>query len=257
MHASERARWIPPLCGMLAALAAAGCQDSRAEIFIQQVNLPVPGAAGGGCKVDSTPTNPTTSTGTLDLAFGVGYQADFLVGSQLVARGDRLRARAETDRVELQGAEVRIEDASGNEVRGFRSVPSSGSIDPGTDVTPSFGLMNVTLLDTNFIFPYAGVIQATGPKTFLTYSRAYGTTTGGTFVESGEFLFPINVCWGCLITFPPDANDPGGASQPNCDNTMATSSTTTCSPGQDSLVDCRVCQTTVPAANRALCEPSR
>jgi hypothetical protein len=255
MRVSERARKTISWSAPLLALAAVGCQDSRAMIYIQQVSQPVAGGSGSGCKIDATPTNPFISRGTLDLAFGRPYAATFLVGNQLIARGDRIRSRAESDRVDLQGAEVRIEDANGNEVRGFRSVPGAGSIDPGTDTAPSFGLLDTVLLDGNFLGAYVGPVSTTGSKTFITYSRAYGTTTGGTFVESGEFPFPIDVCWGCLIAFPPDADDPTGATQPNCDNVSSTTtSTATCSIGQDTAIDCRVCKGAIISANQQLCD---
>jgi hypothetical protein len=83
----------------------------------------------------------------------------------------------------------------------------------------------------------------------------FGHTLGSQAVDSGEFRYPITVCYGCLIYYPSEANDPKITPNPNCDLPMATGSSTSvgCSPGQDEMVDCRVCKATFPSD--PICEP--
>jgi hypothetical protein len=85
--------------------------------------------------------------------------------------------------------------------------------------------------------------------------KVFGRTLGGMSVESGEWRFPINVCYGCLVVFPPEANDPKVMPQPNCGLSAVTGTSVVhpCIVGQDDTIDCRVCKETFPRG--ALCEP--
>src|SRR5690242_7621576 len=114
MHFVRRATRAP-LCLLPFILGLAACAENRASLFVQQVNVPVAGGQGAGCTVVADPTNPFISRGTLDIALSGVYGANLLVANQLITVGNASRARAETDWVNLQGAEVRLEDARGVE----------------------------------------------------------------------------------------------------------------------------------------------
>ncbi len=67
-----------------------------------------------------------------------------------------------------------------------------------------------------------------------------GTTNGGLAVESPEFYFPVDLCCGCLLSCPPEANDPEGADPGNFCDSDDELTERTCVLGQDSAMDCRL-----------------
>jgi hypothetical protein len=78
--------------------------------------------------------------------------------------------------------------------------------------------------------------------------KVYGTTLGGTDVETGEYAFDVDVCYGCSVIYPSDAFDPTQApTDVNCKKAGSGTTTTTgsipaCFAGQDGVTDCRQCQ---------------
>jgi len=245
------------LCGLMALapalMAGPGCADSESMLFIRQAQARV----AGSCTVDNSPSSLVLVHGSLDLAFQRQYRAALLVGNQLVPRGNSAQLRTETARIQLQGAIVRAEDANGAVVWGPVTVPGSGFVDPASGSDPNFGLIDTVLLGSDLGTSLAGQLSAdpTLVRYFTSVARVFGRTLGGMTVESGEWRFPINVCYGCSVVFPPDASDPKLMMQPNCDLPTSTGSTVThpCIVGQDDSVDCRVCKELFPSD--PLCEP--
>lgn len=230
-----------------------GCADSESMLFIRQAQALV----AGKCTVDNSPSSVSLLQGTLDLAFQSQYRAALLVGNQLVPRGNSSQLRTETARVEVQGSIVRAEDASGAVVWGPVTVPGSGFVDPASGSDASFGVISTVLLGSDLGAAIQPQLQADRNivRHFTSVAKVFGRTLGGTSIESGEWRFPINVCYGCLIVFPPDAIDPKVMPVPNCDLAATTGGSVTapCIVGQDDVVDCRVCKETYP--NAPLCEP--
>jgi hypothetical protein len=229
-------------------------------IFIRQVNLPkTSGSSGSGCVVEPNPEGPFISHGVLDVAFRREYIAGLVVGSQIVSQGNRTQLRTETSRVRIEGIEARVEDALGALAWGPHTIPATGFIDPAADVSPSYGVVDGTLIGSDFGARMALLLSSDTTRTgkhFTSISKVFGHTLGKQAVESGEFRFPITICFGCLIYYPSEANDPKVLPNPNCDLPLATGSSlnTGCSPGQDETVDCRVCKATYP--NNPICEPT-
>jgi hypothetical protein len=240
-----------------ALLGGAGCADSESMLFVRQAQARVASGATG-CTVDSSPSSLFITHGTLDLAFRTEYTAALLVGNQLVARGNSSQLRTETSRVEIEGAVVRLENGT-NTVWGPFTVPGSGFIDPATGAAPSYGLTEAILLGSAFGNTLASDPTAERYKVrrFTSVVKVVGKTLGGTPVESGEWRFPLTVCYGCLISFPPEANDTK-LTRPNCLLPAGTGTTVAapCALGQDDAVDCRVCKLSVRAQDVGLCEPS-
>jgi hypothetical protein len=82
-------------------------------------------------------------------------------------------------------------------------------------------------------------------RTVIAGIRVFGTTLGGKEITSGEFTFPIDVCYGCLIDYPLEAvNDSGGPARV-CQGSTEGISTSQCIRGQDALIDCRECAATL------------
>jgi hypothetical protein len=68
------------------------------------------------------------------------------------------------------------------------------------------------------------------------YVTFLGQTLGGDSVTSNVFQFPVNVCYGCLVSYPPAA--PAGY----CKGGVASESTAAASLiGQDQVSDCQLC----------------
>jgi hypothetical protein len=245
------------LYGAMALLPAvaltSGCADDESTLFIRQAQAHV----AGNCGVDNAPTSLALLRGQLDLAFQRQYRADLLVGNQLVPRGNSSQLRTETARVEIQGTIVRAEDSTGATAWGPVTVPGTGFADPATGSTPSFGVVDTVLLGSELGTTLAG--QLMGDRSSIRYFtavvKAFGRTLGGMSVESGEWRFPINVCYGCLVVFPPEATDPKIMPIPNCGLSTVTGTSVVhpCIVGQDDTIDCRVCKETFP--HGALCEP--
>jgi hypothetical protein len=250
-----------PVAAMLAGLAAfgVGCADSESVIFIRQVNVPQSsGSSGSGCVTEANPEGPFISHGTLDVAFRQEYIAALVVGSQIVTSGSRTQLRTETARVRLEGIEARIEDANGAVAWGPHTIPATGFIDPAAGTEPSYGIVDGTLVGADFGARMAILLQADTSRTgrhFTSVSKVFGHTLGQQAVESGEFRFPITICYGCLILYPAEANDPKVQPNPNCDlpSTTGTATAGGCNPGQDEQIDCRVCKATYPSD--PICEP--
>jgi hypothetical protein len=258
MNVGLRRTLIGALALWPAALGMTSCADNESTIFIRQVNVPV--SSGTGCTVEASPTNPFITRGLLDLAFRSQYVATLLVGNQLVPRGSATQARTETARVAIQGTEVHaVDNATGTVVFGPKTVPGSGFVDPATGSNASYGLTDSVLFGVDpgsqASLDFAGSIQAgTGSRSVTAFTKVFGRTLGGMDVESGEWEFPISICYGCLVAYPPDASNPA-LGRPNCDAPVATGTTldTPCAIGQDSTVDCRLCKQ-VRGAD-PICEP--
>lgn len=174
--------------------------------------------------------------------------------------------QTETSTVNIQGAAVRITDSSGNQLTSFTRL-AAATIYPSTGGVPSYAPIPVTTIDSNTVLTNpdiaANVIKPPfpggGTVRLVTYVKFFGQSLGGLNVESGEFEFPVDVCKGCLISFPIADTRPNCA-LPNCLGATTSSSTTTtttpCVPGQDVPVACSLCLGTVPDCEGVAQPPS-
>jgi hypothetical protein len=89
------------------------------------------------------------------------------------------------------------------------SVPLSGSIPIGGSVTVGMDLLSASMFEQFRSAPEFLLIdqgEARPKRTsveLITRIRVKGETIDGREVESNEFLFPVTVCNGCSISFPP------------------------------------------------------
>jgi len=227
-------RHVGVLSGLLAlgAMFGPGCAENKSSLFVRGAML-VP---TDSCEVQADASAPLLFRGVFDTAFAAEYHAVLLVGNQLVRRGNSATLRTETSRIQLNSADVVVTDSNGATLSEY-SVPISGFIDPGTSTEPGFGAASVVIVD-------AAAAAAAGPftgrqaKEVIANVILHGVTLGDEDIDSGEWAFPIDVCRGCLVTFPPDADIPGDGKR-DCNNTD--DSVANCRPGLDSPVDCRLC----------------
>lgn len=214
--------------------ALAGCDGSvepvvhsDESVFIKQVVKPDATA----CTYAAEPTADSVLRGTLDLAFARRYRAALLVGNSTSSRVGMTDA----------GVTLIAEDGS---ILSSSSAYLGGFVDAKTGDEPGWGVVLVDLIDDPSLPEALGF---TSPSTRSVDSFAVlaevtvgGSTSGGGRTTS-TFRFPIDVCHGCLVTFPVDATDPALAT-PNCLSVMDTPQQTPCFVGQDDDVDCRICK---------------
>ncbi len=226
--------------GVGSILVSSACVENDSSIFVRNVQAPPQNRQNGACLYTPDPTQPFLSEGVLDVAITPTYTGRLLVGNQLSPRGDQLNVRAESNRVHLNGAVVRVTGADGASIGEFTSV-TSGFVDPGANNQPSFGIAGLTLLDA--ATTAAINVQGADSRLVIANVKVFGQTLGGVDVESGEFQFPIRVCNGCLIDFS-RGDDPANPGL-DCNLVIDTQSGGTtqfpCIPGQDEVTPCQLC----------------
>lgn len=240
--------------GVLVAASASSCVANDASlVIIGLMAPPVTTGVGAACTYTPNVIGPFMSGGTMDVAFEEEYAPVLLLGNQLVPRGDPANVRIETDAITVQGAIVRITDASGATLDNF-TVPGDAFILPSSGGTPGLAAFSTTLVSPAAADAVRQLLGGSfGTKRLIAYVTVFGRTTGGTHIESGEVGIPVNACFGCLVTFPAGSNDPLQQPQPNCKGGAtggATTIITPCVTGQDQPIDCRLCQGNIA------CDPS-
>ncbi len=237
---------------VLATVASCGNADLP-PVFVMGVLAPPTPTGSSTCVYMPDANGPFLSAGSVDFAFTREYTPILLLANQLTRHCSPDNYVAPTEIVVL-AATVRINDTDGNELdrytiagAGFISPPTGGQLGLGTYATT---LVSSTVADRLGMF--------SGTKRLISYVAVYGRTYDGSPFESGWFSFPIDVCFGCLVTFPATADDPTSAIQPNCDATSSANLVPPCVLGQDRPIDCRLCaSTSAPFAppNVNVCEP--
>jgi len=228
----------------VAALAAMtpSCAHNDQSIFVRGVaSPPVLTTNGVTCTYSADLNSAALLQGTLDVALVNAYSMNVVVGNQLVKRGDALNVRAESNRVQLQGAIVRVSDVNDNTLSEFTTYGAT-ILDPASGSDPSYGVMQVVGIDAAATAKLATAIPKGTAQLVLAHVRAFGVTLGGVDVESQDYQFPISVCNGCLVDFS-TGTDPAQP-LPNCAKSPETSSNIVypCTLGQDQRVPCQLCQ---------------
>ncbi len=100
--------------------------------------------------------------------------------------------------MKIEGAVVRIVDSSGHQLNTFTQ-PVGITIPASSGTTPGYSPIGMQILDATTVnsldVPFDG-----GSVDVVAYTRFFGHTSGGQYVESDDFGFPITVCRGCLVT---------------------------------------------------------
>jgi len=234
------------------------CADNHMTIFIRQMQaLEAP-----ECTVNNDVSALHTPSGFIDVGIASNYMVHPLVGNQLLSKGDPRQAKAEPNRVQLEGAEIELVNARGDALAIGESNPYSviatGTIDPTSSADAAYGVTQVEVIPPKIMAVLRKTLHDSGgigtTQTIHAKISVFGHTLGGTAVETGTFTFPITACYGCGVSVPAEAVDPKLGTR-NCKGVSATTSAggsqkTICSAGQDALTDCRLCQGVLP-----LCTP--
>jgi hypothetical protein len=241
--------WGPAVAGLIAVGTAgtvvSACAHDDSTIFIFNAIKPPLVAPGMTCLFTGNPSQAFITSGVADVDLTTSYTAEFLVGNQMVAQADPTVPRTETSNVNVQGAIVRITAADGTPITSYTDL-LGGGIPPASGGTPGYAPFGVTIVDGATMANLAASLAGTQAFTrVITYTKIFGKSLGGQYVESNEFEFPVDLCAGCLITFSAADIRTDCLPQPNCvgNSVGAASGTATvpCIFGQDGLVDCAQC----------------
>lgn len=244
--------WLRKSLGVVAVgatvtLAGTACEDNESMLFI----VGVLDVERSDCVARAEADSTIKSGGVLDVSLRGGYRAALLIGSQLTQRGSREQLRTETARFALQGAEVTLTDTSGavldlgGDVPNPYSTIGTGFVNPSGSAEAGYGVMFADIVPAGLNIP---------DQTIVSRVRAFGTTLGGTELESNELIFQIQVCRGCLITYPSSAADPDRSTPDHyfCSSVSdEEAELSSCFPGQDLPVPCTFCS----ASNDACDDP--
>lgn len=178
------------------ASALPSCAENDSMMFI----IGVYARTSGTCAPQAEADSPIWANGVLDRLFANDYTAALLIGNQITERGSREQVRTETSRVALRGAEVRLETLKGAELAAPFSSTATGFVDAASGTDPSLSVMYASLIPPS-------VAPTLPAGTVVAKVRVFGNTLGGQDVESSELLFPIEVCDGCLVSYPAEARD--------------------------------------------------
>jgi len=133
------------------------------------------------------------------------YVLNLLVNSYLRSNSDETLGRAEPNILQINGAEVELmsldkatisfEDSDGNVLlpNPFL-VTTNNSLFPSKGDQPSVGIAAVEAIPVT----YASFLAEFVGDQILAKVSIYGTTTGDVDVDFKPFIYPINICDGCL-----------------------------------------------------------
>ena len=215
------------------AAGLSGCADNDSSLFIEGVLA----ISNTDCVAQPDADAEFLANGLLDVLFARGYVAAVQVGNQLTQQGNREKLRTETSRVQLEGAKGTVFDVLGGEHE-FEAL-ATGFVHPASGTDPGVAAMFVNLVPADVIDQLADADAVFGQMAVR--FKVYGTTLGGEEIESGDFTYPIAVCEGCLVDYPPDANVNMGGDY-LCGNPSDTADDEpVCHYGQDQRFPCSAC----------------
>ncbi|HEY2408968.1 MAG TPA: hypothetical protein VGI10_23345, partial [Polyangiaceae bacterium] len=129
------------------------------------------------------------------------------------------------------------------------STAGTGFVDPSAGTAPGYAAMGVDVIPAGLTD-----LNVPIPSEIVARIRVFGDDLGGQTIKSSELDFPISLCNGCLVQYPPDAaSTTAPAGQYICASQSTTSTTSTgiapCRLGQDVVFSCALC-----AATSAVCQ---
>jgi hypothetical protein len=218
-------------------------------------------------------------SGMVDIALRDNYIINPIVRNNLtdVTQQKGLEAsdsRIATNGIVLRSAEIEyspLDGIAGN-IPSTRVIPLSGTVSELSSMTLfNFPLIEAEVMealrssDTFFLIDQGTARPKRTSVTLLTSIRIKGETLDGRSTESEPFLFPVEVCNGCMITYPSELiEDRNGrlvcASERPVDESGESIETTNLCPslvGIDGLsTNCLDCQGyAVNTFSRQLCQP--
>ena len=217
--------------------------------------------------------------GVVDLTLRTNYEVHPMVENNMVDTVeikslDSTDARVSTNSIVLRSAVIEytaLDQLSAN-IQTQRIIPLSGTIGigerlliTGLDLFSSDMLEQFRSADEFLLIDGGEARPRRTDAEIIAHIRLKGETLDGREIESNEFLFPVRVCNGCMITYPADmlVDRSGVLTCPPRDPSieeMASPSDVPLCPGSlgsdDSFVDCQTCQgLAIDSFARQLCQP--
>jgi hypothetical protein len=168
----------------------AGCVTNESSLFVEHALLL---DAGSECVFDTDLPSYTSGRMDIGIRYG-GYGLAISLVNQLQSLGDPDLLRTETSYIRLEGAEVAIEPITGGTSVPAFTLPLTDTIPPGSGSGAGRSVSFLKLVPSD-------AIDETG--TYLIHVTMFGHTLGGTPIETGEFVWPLEACDGCLSVCEP------------------------------------------------------
>ncbi len=177
-----------------------GCSaDEGVSFYISQQTLP-----DDNCAFQLS--NLFITSGTLDLSLTKSYSLYPMFNNQLFTRtASNTLSSADTTKVQIEGARVTILDINRKPIYAEYTVPGTTLVPSATQEGPGRAIGELQVIPEskgNELETKPGA----GNTVFLSIV-AFGKTLGGLDVESGAFLWPVQVCNCCLRTGLPKPSD--------------------------------------------------
>jgi hypothetical protein len=266
------ARKFLSVLGALGLLAGGlGCEAEPVSIQILQMQS----VSTTTCQPTADPVD-SLALGTVDLALATNYVAFPLVRNNMadintIQGFNTADRRVPTLDVVLREAVVEYGTLGPitADLPPKRVIPLAGTVRLGSSSALGIELLDAATLQAIRQAPEFLVIdsqsQVRPVRTEVTMTTKLvfrGVTVDGRELETNEFFFPLRICNGCMVTYPPEAISTGAGAAPNClaiDPEEDDRDPPEC-PGRvgsdDFFVDCRDCQGfAVDSLARSLCQP--
>ncbi len=234
-------RWSPLGVSLLATAALTACgQDADGDLPCSKDDscLDVRGilAPNERCRFEATLDSDFLESGTLDIQLESVYEAVLLVAGTF--------AESTTPGVQLTGAEVRLSN-SREPLEEFTA--ALGGFVPGAS-GDRVGLVTAKAV---LIPPAVGASlegdladRPGASRSLIVDVLVFGETSTGIELQSSPLRYVINVCSGCLVSYPASAITETSTGGRVCEGEP--SEAAPCRQGQDEQVDCRHCAVTHP-----------
>jgi hypothetical protein len=239
------------VAGLAVSAIVPACADNNQTVFIRGFLAPSTNRQNNTCVYGDDPSQPQLFASTMDVGITDSYFAVLLFGNQLIPRGDPNNNRAESNRVVMSGAVVKVQEPDGSVIREFTSA-TVGFADPQNNNAPDYGTVGTVVIDAPTRELLIGQLPTRGiSKSLVINIKLFGKSLGGEDVETGEFQQPMRVCNGCLVDFS-TGNEETATVQPNCLKPASGNASTMgpCFSGQDEPTPCQSC-----VSFRKVCDP--
>lgn len=141
----------------------------------------------------------------LGTACAHSYVVNLLVNSYLRPNSDMTLGRAEPDVLQLHNAEVTLTNVKDEVIKFDRtkpalpnpfSVSANNSLFPAVGNTPSIGVAAIEAIPKAYALQLDNFAQ--DGSQIVAHIRIFGTTTGNIDIDFKPFVYPIDICEGCL-----------------------------------------------------------
>ncbi len=238
----------------------AGCGDNTQSIYIMGNLVP-----DSTCAARASESGPFRDSGALDLVVGSGYRVYPMVRNAMPSslemhefeEGD---GRLEAHNVFLKKAEVSYSYDPNIILPSVesRTVPVTGFVSANGGLTA----VEVEVIDLDMARRLAQKLQDRDTENpspgggMVVDITIVAETAAGKELRTNVLSFPIRICKGCLLSFPPEADIVGDFSpEYDCNDLSASVGVEPCIIGQDESVDCRLCKRGKPVAEQSQCDP--